>query len=364
MTQRITVLGEQPYDVIVGGGSLDDVADNVPDDASRVAVLHQRSVRDVVERIEKSIGARAAVVRIEVPDGEEAKTAATAAAAWDVLGANSFTRNDVVVGVGGGATTDLAGFVAATWLRGVRAILVPTTLLGMVDAAVGGKTGINIAAGKNLVGAFHPPSAVICDLHVLESLPRADYVAGMAEVVKAGFIADPVILELVENDVVAATTSAGRHTADLISRAIEVKAAVVGSDLRERAGVGPGGLGREVLNYGHTLAHAIEKRERYRWRHGDAVSVGMVFAAALARHAGLLDIETADRHRDILAALGLPTSYASEAWPELRAAMGVDKKTRGATLRFVVLEGLARARILAGPEERLLEAAYEEVSSP
>ncbi len=174
----------------------------------------------------------------------------------------------------------------------------------------------------------------ICDLSTLDSLPRADYVAGMAEVVKSGFIADPEILELIESDPVGASTPAGPHTAALVVRTIAVKAAVVGADLREKAAVGPGGLGREILNYGHTLAHAIEKNENFQWRHGDAVSVGLVFAAALARHAGYLDIETAARHRVVLESLGLPTSYPADAWPQLRAAMSLDKKTRGRTLAF------------------------------
>jgi 3-dehydroquinate synthase len=184
----------------------------------------------------------------------------------------------------------------------------------------------------------------------------------MAEVVKAGFIVDPEILRLIEESPQQALTPSGPHTQELIARAVAMKAAVVGADLRERAAVGPGGLGREILNYGHTLAHAIEKREHYAWRHGDAVSVGLVYAAALSRHAGLLDADTAERHHDILRSLGLPTSYAAGAWPQLRAAMNVDKKTRGASLRFVVLEGVARARILADPDEALLEAAYAEVA--
>jgi 3-dehydroquinate synthase len=334
----------------------------VPADVRRVAVVHQAAVARVVDAVEAALSGRAEVVRIEVADGEGAKTAAIVIAAWDSLAAHGFTRTDLVVGVGGGAVTDVAGFIAATWLRGVRVIHVPTTLLAMVDAAVGGKTGINVSAGKNLVGSFHPPAGVICDLSLLESLPRADYVAGLAEVVKVGFIADPVILDLIESDPVGTTSPAGPHTAALVVRAVAVKAAVVGVDLHETTPAGPGGLGREILNYGHTLAHAIEKRENFGWRHGDAVSVGLVYAAALSRLAGILDSECAARHRLVLESLGLPTSYAPGAWPELRAAMSMDKKTRGATLRFVVLEGLGRARILVDPDPELLEAAYLEVA--
>ncbi len=361
MTPRITVAGERPYDVVIGEGALDELLTLINPHTTRVGVVHQPSVAAFVDDVVSRLDAFD-VVRIEIPDAEAAKTIATAEMAWECLGSKGFTRSDVVIGVGGGAATDLAGFVAATWLRGVDVVQVPTTLLGMVDAAVGGKTGVNTAAGKNLVGAFHPPAGVLCDLSVLATVPRADYAAGMAEVVKAGFIVDPEILRLIEEDPEQAVAPTGPHTQELISRAIAMKADVVGADLRERAAVGPGGLGREILNYGHTLAHAIEKREHYRWRHGDAVAVGLVFAAGLARHAGLLDVATADRHGVILDSLGLPTTYAADAWPELRAAMSVDKKARGAALRFVVLEGLARARILSDPDEALLEAAYAEVA--
>jgi 3-dehydroquinate synthase len=362
MTERVIVAGAEPYEVVVGAGALSQLAALVPRDVRRVAVVHQAAVAHVVDDVETALSGRVEVLRIEVPDGEGAKSAAVAIAAWDSLAARGFARTDLLVGVGGGAVTDVAGFIAATWLRGVRVIQVPTTLLAMVDAAIGGKTGINVSAGKNLVGAFHPPAGVICDLSLLESLPRADYAAGLAEVVKVGFIADPVILDLIESDPVGASSPAGRHMAALVVRAIAVKAAVVGADLHETAAVGPGGLGREILNYGHTLAHAIEKRENFGWRHGDAVSVGLVYAAALSRRSGILDSECATRHRTVLESLGLPTSYAADAWPELRAAMSVDKKTRGGTLRFVVLEGLGRARILTDPDPELLEAAYLEVA--
>jgi 3-dehydroquinate synthase len=227
-------------------------------------------------------------------------------------------------------------------------VQVPTSLLGMVDAAVGGKTGVNTAAGKNLVGAFHPPAGVLCDLSTLDTLAPVDLVAGLAEVVKCGFIADPAILDLIDQP--------HHHLRELVERSVRVKARVVSEDLRES------GL-REILNYGHTLGHAIEKREDYAWRHGHAISVGLVFAAALGRHSGRLADDVADRHRSILDALGLPTTYPAAAWPALRAAMRVDKKARGASLRFVVLDGLARPGILESPSDALLQAAYAEVAS-
>jgi 3-dehydroquinate synthase len=231
---------------------------------------------------------------------------------------------------------------------------VPTSLLGMVDAAVGGKTGVNTAAGKNLVGAFHPPAGVLCDLSTLDSLPRVDLVAGLAEVVKCGFIADPAILDLVEADPAAAAEPADPVVRELVERSVRVKARVVSDDLRES------GL-REILNYGHTLAHAIEKVEGYRWRHGHAVSVGLVFAAVLGERSGRLDAATARRHRDVLVSLGLPVSYDGR-FDELLATMRVDKKARGSRLRFVVLDGLARPSILDGPADDLLADVYREVS--
>lgn len=298
---------------------------------------------------------------LEVPTAECAKTGEILQRCWDTLADAGFTRSDAVVGLGGGSTTDLAGFVAATWLRGVRYVSVPTTMLGMVDAAVGGKTGINLQAGKNLVGAFYEPYTVLCDLAFLVDLPREELSSGMAEVVKAGFIADPAILTIIEDDPEQALDPSGEVLCTLVKRAIAVKAAVVGADLRERTSVGRD-LGREMLNYGHTLGHAIERHENFTWRHGEAVSVGMTFVAELSRRLGRLDDDTADRHPRLLRAVGLPTTYPAEAWPALREAMNLDKKTRASALRFVILDGLAKASMLESPDEAELEAAFKALS--
>ncbi|WP_171172226.1 3-dehydroquinate synthase [Streptomyces sp. I05A-00742] len=360
MTTRIQVAGSAgtaPYEVLVGHRLLGELPALIGTDARRVAVLHPEALAETGEVLRADLAEQGyEAIAIQVPNAEEAKTAEVAAYCWKALGQSGFTRTDVVIGVGGGATTDLAGFVAATWLRGVRWIAVPTTVLAMVDAAVGGKTGINTAEGKNLVGAFHPPAGVLCDLSALESLPVHDYVSGLAEVIKAGFIADPVILDLIETDPEAARTPAGPHTAELIERAIRVKADVVSQDLKES------GL-REVLNYGHTLAHAIEKNERYNWRHGAAVAVGMVFAAELGRIAGRLDDATADRHRAVLQAVGLPVTYRGDQWPKLLETMRIDKKTRGDRLRFIVLDGLAKPTVLEGPDPAMLLAAHAEIAA-
>lgn len=348
--------GSAPYDVLVGRQLLGELGGLIGDKAKRVAVIHPEALAETADVLRDDLARQGyEAVAIQVPNAEEAKTAEVAAYCWKALGQSGFTRTDVVVGVGGGATTDLAGFVAATWLRGVRWIAVPTTVLAMVDAAVGGKTGINTAEGKNLVGAFHPPAGVLCDLAALDSLPVNDYVSGLAEIIKAGFIADPVILDLIESDPESARTPAGPHTAELIERSIRVKADVVSSDLKES------GL-REILNYGHTLAHAIEKNERYKWRHGAAVAVGMHFAAELGRLAGRLDDATADRHRTVLEAVGLPLHYRYDQWPKLLETMKVDKKSRGDLLRFIVLDGLGKPTVLEGPDPAVLLAAYGEVA--
>ncbi|MFE1905020.1 3-dehydroquinate synthase [Streptomyces gardneri] len=358
-TTRIQVAGSagtEPYEVLVGRQLLGELPALIGTRAKRVAVIHPEALADTGEALRADLADQGfETVAIQVPNAEEAKTAEVAAYCWKALGQTGFTRTDVIVGVGGGATTDLAGFVAATWLRGVRWIAVPTTVLAMVDAAVGGKTGINTAEGKNLVGAFHPPAGVICDLAALDSLPVHDYVSGLAEIIKAGFIADPVILDLVEEDPQAARTPAGPHTAELIVRSIRVKAEVVSGDLKESGR-------REILNYGHTLAHAIEKNERYKWRHGAAVSVGMVFAAELGRLAGRLDDATADRHRAVLESVGLPLTYRGDQWPKLLETMKVDKKSRGDLLRFIVLDGLGKPAVLEGPDPAVLFAAYGEVA--
>jgi len=347
--------GPNSYDVVVGSGLLGELPGLLAG-ARRVLVVHPRALRTTGEAIRADLLEQGyEAVLAEVPDGEDAKNSQVAAFCWGVLGQAGFTRSDAVVGVGGGSTTDLAGFVAATWLRGVRVIQVPTTLLAMVDAAVGGKTGVNTAEGKNLVGSFHPPGGVLCDLATLATLPRNDLVAGLAEVVKTGFIADPRILELVEADPGLATDPASPVLRELIERSIAVKARVVTEDLKESSL-------REILNYGHTFAHAVEQVERYSWRHGAAVSVGMIYAAELGRLAGRTPEALVDRHRAVLGSLGLPLTYRGDRWDALLTAMRRDKKTRGDLLRFIVLEDVGRPARLEGPDPALLVSAYGEVS--
>ena len=292
---------------------------------------------------------------IRVPDGESGKSPEVLLSIWQKLGELGLNREDLIIGIGGGTVTDLAGFAAASWLRGIDWLAIPTTIAGMVDAAVGGKTGINSNHGKNLIGAFHSPVGVLIDLQWIETLSERDVAAGMAEVVKCGFIADSQILQLLEHKSLKDVCNDVELQLELIHCAVSVKAYVVGEDFKES-------YLREILNYGHTLGHAIEVNERYQWRHGAAISVGMMFVAELGRLAGRLPDAAVDRHRSILTALGLPVSYPASEFEKLLAAMQRDKKSRGGALRFVVLDDVAKPTIMTAPTKEMLFAAYQEIA--
>ena len=351
----IRIGGPSGYDVVVGRGLLHSVAESLGTGVQKVLLVHAPTLGARAEQLREQLSDRYEVLLAEIPDAEGAKRVEVAAFCWQIMGQTDFTRSDAVIGMGGGATTDVAGFVAATWLRGVRLVQIPTTVLGMVDAAVGGKTGINTAEGKNLVGAFHAPAAVLCDLDLLDTLPKNEILAGFAEIVKAGFIAEPEILDIIEADVDVATDPSTPEFRRLIELSIGVKARVVSEDFTEQ------GL-REILNYGHTLGHAIEHAERYQWRHGAAVSIGMVFAAELSRLTRSLSDAAVDRHRSILDSLSLPTTYPLGRWKTLLATMQRDKKARGGMMRFIVLDDIGRPTTLNGPDESLLYAAYSSLS--
>ncbi len=348
----VEVNGPAPYEVRIGSGVISGLEQLTL--GSKVALIHPASVDFLAGPVRERLGE---VVDIEVPDAEEAKTAPVLARCWDRLAAAGMTRGDVVVGLGGGATTDLAGFVAATWMRGVRLIQAPTTVLGMADAAIGGKTGINISAGKNLVGAFHEPAAVLCDTDSLASLPIREVRSGIAEIVKCGFINDPAIINVIERDPAAVLDPDSDAFPDVLTRAVRVKAQVVSADLTESTSRGTE-VGRERLNYGHTLAHAIEAHQHFTWRHGEADAVGMIFAAELSSRELGLARETVQRTRAIMAALGLPTSFEGTEWPQLRATMNLDKKTRGTMLRFVGISAPGRVAMIEGPSEEELRECF------
>ncbi|EEH63387.1 3-dehydroquinate synthase [Gleimia coleocanis DSM 15436] len=268
-----------------------------------------------------------------VADGESAKTVESLTTAWNYAAEIGLERTDLIIGIGGGALTDLAGFFAATWLRGIGVVHVPTTLLGMVDAAVGGKTGINIFAGKNLAGAFYPPKRVFIDPLILETLPEPEFKAGLAEIIKCGFIKDKQILRLCDGNKKLVWDSP--VISELIERAVTVKAHIVSEDLRETGQ-------REYLNYGHTLGHAIEKITNYRIRHGEAVAIGMVYAVKLANRLGYASESWVKLHLDLIHNLGLPSAWEAFDYSALFDAMLHDKKVRSGNLRFVFTTALER----------------------
>lgn len=342
------------YQVVIKRGSLQRLEEFLPGDAHKVLIIHAPALSTVAESLRERLQQTKSVYLAEVPDAEGAKRIEVATFCWGLLGQLEFQRNDVIVSLGGGATTDIAGFVAATWLRGISLVHVPTTVLAMVDASIGGKTGINTAEGKNLVGAFYSPLAVVVDPDILESLAENEVRAGLAEVVKCGFIQDPEILRLCEEHPEDIVNPLSDVFVEVVARSIAVKASVVSADFKES------GL-RQILNYGHTLGHAIEHAERYQWRHGAAISIGMVFAAELSRIVAHLDDEAVDRHRRILGQLGLPLTYPADRWKSLLATMNKDKKARGGVVRFVVLDGVGKPRVLAIPDESVLFAAYAEL---
>ncbi len=355
----ISVTGETSYDIAVGRGLTSDqdmLLSALGSGVSQVLIVHPVSLREVAENLREELSGTLTALLAEIPDAEAGKRIEVASFCWQVLGQSDFTRTDAIIGLGGGAVTDLAGFVAATWLRGIRYVNIPTTVLGMVDASVGGKTAINTAEGKNLVGAFYAPRAVLCDLDLLDTLPRNELLAGFAEIVKCGFIGDEEILQILEADVDRATDPQSHEFRRVIELSIGIKARVVSEDFTEQGQ-------REILNYGHTLGHAIEHAERYQWRHGAAISVGMMFAAELSRMTQNLPDEIVERHRRILSSLTLPTEYPAGRWNTLLATMRRDKKARGSMLRFIVLNGIASPTTINVPDTSVLFAAYQEVAN-
>ena len=349
--KKISVHAEREYEVLIDcdwKSQLISLAKN----RTRIAVIHSEQMSESV-RIEDSIDAE--IFYFALPDGELAKSFTTISQLWNWLGAAGFTRSDLIVGVGGGAITDVAGFAAASWLRGVDWIAVPTSVAGMVDAAVGGKTGINSDYGKNLIGAFHSPVAVLVDVKWLSTLSDRDFSAGMAEVIKCGFIAENEIISLLSNQSLSELRKDHARVIALIEAAVNVKATVVSSDFKE-------GFAREVLNYGHTLGHAIEIHSKYGLRHGEAVAIGLVFAAELSHIKGHLSTQVVEKHRELLSSLNLPVSYPRAAWPELMPLLALDKKSRGNSLRFVAISAIGATLRIEGVLESELVSAYERIS--
>ncbi|MDQ4129765.1 MAG: 3-dehydroquinate synthase [Actinomycetota bacterium] len=352
-------LAERGYDVMVGKGLVANLARHVrlPDRARRAVIVTQPPVagRYAAQVRVALSGAGLDVHELIVPDGEQAKDVTVLANLYSSLARIPLGRADVIFAVGGGVVGDLAGFLAATWHRGVGLVLVPTTLVGQVDAAIGGKTAINLPEGKNLVGAFHQPLAVVADVDALATLPRRQLVAGLAEVVKYGLIADPAILDILEANPNVAAGGEDGMLERLVVRSVAVKAAVVAEDERETGR-------RSHLNFGHTYGHAMEAVTGYtRFLHGEAVAVGTCVALRLGAHIGLTPPGLVERGEALLRGLGLPVSIPPLDRRSIWAAMRRDKKAQG-DVRFVLLEGLARP-VLATPPTAAVDAAMDEVET-
>jgi len=350
--KKISVQAEREYEVFVDCDWKTELI-ALSKERTRIGVIHSEQMSKEI-RVDADIDAE--VFYFSLPDGELAKSFTTLSQLWNWLGAAGFTRSDLIVGVGGGAITDVAGFAAASWLRGIDWIAVPTSVAGMVDAAVGGKTGINSDYGKNLIGAFHSPVAVLIDVKWLDTLSDRDFSAGMAEVIKCGFIAENEIIKLLSNLSLSDLRADRARVITLIEAAVTVKASVVSNDFKES-------FAREVLNYGHTLGHAIESHSKYNLRHGEAVSIGLVFAAELSHIKGNLSKEIVDMHRGLLSSLGLPITYPRAAWSELMPLLALDKKSRGKALRFVAISSIGATLRIEDASESELFSAYERIST-
>ncbi len=358
-TLRRTVpvaLGERSYRIEIGSDTLSRAGAAIAErtKATRAVVVSVPAVaRRYAPRLLRSLReAGVSASRVLVPDGDASKSLRQAARLYEALLDAGADRGSVVVALGGGMVGDLAGFVAATYLRGVAFVQVPTTILAMVDASIGGKVGVNLPRGKNLVGAFHQPRLVWIDVATLRSLPRRERVAGLAEVVKAGAILDAELFALLEREAERILELEPEALLRAIERACAIKAEVVARDERE-AGL------RMLLNFGHTLAHAIEALSRYRGvLHGEAVSMGMVFAARRSEALGLAPAGTAERLEALLRRLSLPTEPPAFPRKAYLAALRVDKKRTDARIRFVVLRGIGRAETLPLPPAEILPPGF------
>lgn len=353
-------LGDRRYEVRIGSFAPDEIAGALAaaiGKSTGIAVLIDARVAELSPRakqLAEALAARLPAVRtLRLPAGEAAKSLAEVEKTCQWLAENGYDRGATIIGVGGGAATDHAGFAAAIYLRGISFALCPTTLLAMVDASVGGKTGVDLPAGKNLVGAFHQPRAVVADLGFLETLPARERIAGLAEVVKAGLIADATLLASMELD---GGATSGDALAQVIAAAVRVKADVVTEDERE-------GGRRAILNFGHTVGHAVESASGYDLLHGEAVSLGMVAALALGVARGVTEPALLPRATALLARLGLPVDVARRLSPEVLSRIEVDKKRRSSAVRFVFVPRAGEAVLQDVPLDELKRDVLAAVGS-
>jgi 3-dehydroquinate synthase len=358
MAQTVKVeLGERSYDILMGGGLLNTLGALV---ASRVKGRTGLVVTDATvgalygqAALESLTAAGLRVGRAVVPAGEASKDGRWLFHLYEQAVEQGLDRQSFVVALGGGVVGDLAGFMAATFLRGIPYIQVPTTLLAMVDSAVGGKTGINLPQGKNLVGAFYQPAHVICDLDTLKSLPARELAAGLAEVIKYGVIRDAGLFAFLEKELEPILRGDPERRREIVARSCAIKAEVVGRDERES------GL-RAILNFGHTAGHAVEAVTGYgRYLHGEAIAIGMVFAAKVSCAARNFPGEEYARLVRLIQRAGLPTEASDLPWLSIAAAMGVDKKGIGGRPRFVLADRLGSVTPGCEVDEHLLQKMWE-----
>ena len=361
MSKQVHVkLGSRSYDILIGRNVT--VGTSLKRRAGLKAMIVSDSNVDPLygPRCERSLRAKGfETIRVTVPAGESSKSGRMVMELYNKAAELHLDRSSCIVALGGGVVGDLAGFIAATFLRGINFIQVPTSLLAMVDSSVGGKTGINLKQGKNLVGAFYQPVEVTADLSVLKTLPRREYVSGLAEVVKYGVIRDAAFFRMLEKNADRLLRRDSGLLEEVVARCCEIKAAVVSVDEREEGGE------RAVLNFGHTFGHALEKCSGYgSMLHGEAVSVGMAFAALLSMRQKHLSSEECYKILMLLKRLELPVSVTGirRKWPVLRKCMASDKKVMAGRLRFVLVGRLGSAIIGCEVPERVLEKAFEEVS--
>jgi 3-dehydroquinate synthase len=354
-------LGDRSYDVHVGDGALAKSAGLVPElphVCERVAIVSDANVDrawgDTAAEALAPLGSTGEVVRLVVDAGETSKSLEAAGGLLEEMAGLRLRRSDLLVALGGGMVGDLAGFAASIYQRGMALVQAPTSLLAQVDAAIGGKTAVNLSAGKNLAGTFYQPRAVIADTATLQTLPEREYLSGLAEVAKYGFSLDPELLADVEKNTKALRARDPDVLEDIVARSVAIKASIVAADERDLDDR------RIMLNYGHTLAHALEALGGYQqWLHGEAVSVGLVFASALARELGHLTKEEAERHRTVLLGLGLPVSAAFDP-AAIEAAWTMDKKYRGG-VRWVLLKGFGDPFVTANVHSPELSRAMRSV---
>jgi 3-dehydroquinate synthase len=356
MMQTLTVnLGERSYPIYVGDGILSRAGDFLQRAGLRgkVAVITNPTVAQLyLDAVHDSLSAAGFdVTPVLIPDGEQHKDLQSLSVIYDQLISERFERRSCILALGGGVVGDLAGFAAATFLRGIAYVQVPTTLLAQVDSSVGGKTGVNHQEGKNLVGAFYQPRLVVIDVAVLQSLPRREFIAGLAEVIKYGVIEDPALFKLLEENMGKLTSLDRALLTQVIATSCAIKAKVVEQDERENDY-------RAVLNFGHTVGHALEAATHYqKYLHGEAIGIGMAQAATISAQQGFCDQRSLERIRKLIKKAGLPLEIPREvSMQSLIQAMEVDKKSAGGKIKFVICTGIGKTRFHALSPGEILTA--------